>query len=402
MLASTDLALTSLGQLVILAEDNRLGVADDAAVAAARSEANGALDQLGTRGLAYAPNGPIRGLVDAFTATTGRVVDLSGDDPAAAANLLLGGAVADAEALSVAVTDARDRDAALLANSREASGRIGRVAAFLTAFLLPLGAMLAYRVVLRRQLQLAEVQLEARLEAEREVVRAKNEFIANISHELRTPLTSIYGFSLVLLEQGFIDPQMSEDMVSLINRESAELGRMVEDLLVAAQEATSRVALVRSDVDVAAEVEAVVEPFARLDHPIDVAIEPGTVAADQLRVRQIVRNLVSNAAKHGGDDIRIIGDPDGDEYRLVVEDDGAGVPDEMAERLFSRFVHEGDQALTAGSVGLGLAVAHSLAHAMGGSLRYRRAEGRTSFVLRLPLAAVGELSAALEGAPPAA
>jgi signal transduction histidine kinase len=111
------------------------------------------------------------------------------------------------------------------------------------------------------------------------------------------------------------------------------------------------------------------------------------VLGDQLRIRQILRNLLSNAVQHGGPTIRIYGDEAGSRYVISVEDDGEGVPEHVAERLFTRFVHKGETPLTAGSIGLGLAVARLLAEAMGGSLDYERITGRTSFVLALPLAA---------------
>ena len=114
------------------------------------------------------------------------------------------------------------------------------------------------------------------------------------------------------------------------------------------------------------------------------------VQADPLRVRQILRDLISNAIQHGGPNIRIYGDSAGSKYVVSVEDDGPGVPSEIADRLYTRFVHRSEVPLTAGSAGLGLAVAQLLAQAMGGSLDYERVANRTAFVLSLPLASAGE------------
>ena len=76
----------------------------------------------------------------------------------------------------------------------------------------------------------------------------------------------------------------------------------------------------------------------------------------------------------------------GDRYQLSVIDDGDGVPEEIADRLFTRFVHRGDAPLTTGSVGLGLAIAHRLAGMMNGTVTYSRVNDMTHFTLTLPLA----------------
>jgi signal transduction histidine kinase len=246
--------------------------------------------------------------------------------------------------------------------------------------------MIVYRGSVRRQLEVAESQLDARLDAEKTVGRAKDQFIANISHELRTPLTSIYGFSELLLEQGFVDPQAAGDLVGVINTESGELARMVEDLLVAAHDEDVPLPIDRTEVSIADEIDAVVKPLARHGIFVGGTYASATVAGDQLRIRQILRNLLSNAVKYGGSHIRVYGDAAGSNYVVAVEDDGDGVPEHVKERMFSRFVHQGEIPLTSGSVGLGLAVARTLAEAMGGYLEYEHVTGRTSFVLSLPLA----------------
>ena len=111
---------------------------------------------------------------------------------------------------------------------------------------------------------------------------------------------------------------------------------------------------------------------------------------DRHHVSQLVRNLVSNATKHGGPTLAIEGRAGDGTYALRVMDDGDGVPEELAERLFSRFVHQGETPLTTGSVGLGLFIASMLAEAMGGELSYERLDGVSVFTLTLPLAIAEE------------
>ena len=114
--------------------------------------------------------------------------------------------------------------------------------------------------------------------------------------------------------------------------------------------------------------------------------DPGLVRADRLRFRQVIRNLISNARKYGGPNIRIRGRIEGRTYVCSVIDDGAGIPEELESRLFERFIHQGHQTATKDSVGLGLSIVHALAQGMGGSVRYERIDGETHFLLRLPLA----------------
>jgi signal transduction histidine kinase len=99
----------------------------------------------------------------------------------------------------------------------------------------------------------------------------------------------------------------------------------------------------------------------------------------------VIRNLLSNAGKYGGPDVRIEGAREGRTYLIVVSDDGDGLPDEIVANAFQRFVHQGHETATTDSVGLGLSIVNSLADGMGGSVKYERVDGRTRFLVRLPL-----------------
>jgi signal transduction histidine kinase len=303
----------------------------------------------------------------------------------AASELLVSSLVPAAERLGGAATTERDERAATVADAQNRVGRVAQLAGFLTALLLPLGAIIAYRFSVHRQLDVAEAHLDARLEVEKSMGRAKDEFMVNVSRELRTPLASIYGFSEELIAQGFVDPTAG-DLVGLINSESADLARTAEDLLVAAHNTDAPLPLAAAPVAMADEINAVLDPFRRRGHIIGGNFGPGTVVGDQFRIRQILGNLVANAFEHGGPTVRVYGDVAGNNYVVSVEDDGEGIPEHIESRLFSRFVHQGDEPLTTGSAGLGLAVAHLLAEAMGGTLEYDKVVGRTSLVLSLPIA----------------
>ena len=278
----------------------------------------------------------------------------------------------------------RDALADSVAESDIFLGRVGTLSRFLVAFLVPAAVIFIYRELLLRQHR--QTELEGRLESERRLSRAREEFIANASHELRTPLTGINGLSQILAE----DPTIAEsadatELLNLIISESNDLARMVEDLLTTARLDAGALHFDFDDVRIAEAVREVVDPLIKSGAHIELDCEPAFVRADGLRTRQVLRNLVSNAQKYGGEHLTIVGRVDGRTYRCEVIDDGDGVPDEMSEKIFERFVHRGRTGVS-DSVGLGLAIVHALTHGMGGSVTYKRRDQLTVFTVRLPLA----------------
>ncbi len=272
-----------------------------------------------------------------------------------------------------------------IVQSQSSAGRMSTVIQFVVTLLIPMVLLLLYRWIARRQLREQRIKMSERLRAERRLSEAKDEFIAGLSHEFRTPLTSIYGFSEILLESELVDPSSSRELVALINSESSELSRMVDDLLVAARLEAEALTFKPCRMDVAGEAATVLAPWRRNGHHVEAEICQTRIWADPLRFRQILRNLISNALKHGGSNVGIWGRVQRHEFVCSVVDDGPGVPDAIAGRLFDRFVHDGRHALLAGSVGLGLNIARSLVLEMGGELVYERINSKTWFTFRLPL-----------------
>lgn len=264
------------------------------------------------------------------------------------------------------------------------AGTVGWVARLLATLLIPAAAIIAYFLLVRRQFRKAELKLESKLRAERQLSAAKDEFIAGISHELRTPLTSIYGFSEYLLENEILDPEEAIELLGLINKDSAELSRMVDDLLTAARLEADALKFTYEYVDIREETEAAIGAMVRAGTRVGVNGEI-TAWADPARVRQIIRNLVSNAIKHGGQSVDVYLETANGEANITVSDNGDGLSPEIEDRLFDRFVHDGNETLLMGSVGLGLSIARSLAQTMGGEIRFVRAGGWTNFEVSLPL-----------------
>jgi signal transduction histidine kinase len=235
-------------------------------------------------------------------------------------------------------------------------------------------------------------------EREREVIRLseeahriKNDFVAMVSHELRTPLTSIAGFSHTLLESWQDLPtEEVHEFLSIINRQSIYLGDLVEDVLVIPRLEADRLRLDPELFDLG----DLIEDVALMVFPTGgrktslVSLPDGVrVYADRRRVQQVVRNLMENARKYGGDQILVEGFVVGDQYTVIISDNGPGVPDEETLKVFENFeqVSKGDARESTG-IGLGLPIARRLARFMGGDVWYeRRFPTGARFCFSLPL-----------------
>lgn len=274
--------------------------------------------------------------------------------------------------------------AAIDANTAGAARMTDFVRFFLT-LMIPAAAVLIYRTVARRQLREHQMKVDVEIEAERAVSRAKDEFIAGLSHELRTPLTSIYGFAEVLSEAGAKDSKAIQELAQIIANESAEMTRMVDDLLAAARIDSTGVEIKLSPTSVRDVVESAITPFERAGLVVKRSIEDTVISTDAARLRHVLINLLSNAARYGGQNIGIeVSSGDG-VVEIEVWDDGEGVPEEKVEGLFDRFTHNGAAPLLTGSIGLGLAVASRLTTRLGGKLSYQRFAGKTYFAVEHPI-----------------
>jgi len=282
------------------------------------------------------------------------------------------------------LTEMRDARAAEILVAGEGVGRAAAAVRFLVVFLLPLGLMLAVWRTTRRSA--AERLLTEELRHERDVSRSKDAFIADVSHELRTPLTGIYGFASALDDDAEALPPAARELVGLIVSESAELWRMVDDLVAAGRIDAGAIEYDIEPVELCPEIDEVVRPFRRRGVSVEVDDIAITAMADRMRLKQVLRNLVSNAAKHGGEEIAVTAYGRDGVAVIEVIDDGHGVAKDVEDRLFDRYIHSDGSAVLEGSVGLGLAIARSFVEGMGGALEYARADDLTIFEVTLPLA----------------
>ena len=283
----------------------------------------------------------------------------------------------------------RDRQLDAVARSDESMARMGDVAQVLLALLIPAGMILLYRELTLRMHRQAELRM--RLDAERAVSKVREDFVANASHELRTPLTIVYGMAQVIEEHPDANEGIRE-LATTITNEAEDLHRMVEDLLTTSQLDADALKYVIEDVRTTEEVEEVVAPMIRTGGQIETSAEEALVAVDRMRQRQVLRNLISNARKYGGAELRLSGRVFGGMYEWTVADNGRGVPVEIEERLFQRFVHRGSLVTAPGGVGIGLSIVRALVEGMGGTIDYARVRGWTEFRVSVPLAKTQHLN----------
>jgi signal transduction histidine kinase len=221
-----------------------------------------------------------------------------------------------------------------------------------------------------------------------QVIKSKDQFVASVSHELRTPLTAVVGLSHELHDNWSVyDGTDAREIVDLIAGQSSELSDIIEDLLVAARADMGTLTLRPRRVNLRDELEAVISgQNALAEHTApEIAIDPDSdqVWSDPLRLRQIVRNLLTNAARYGGKTVSVHAYRSGPHVIVAVRDDGPGIPLERVDTIFEPYTSAHEPGTQPGSVGLGLAVSRTLARLMGGDLVYN-GNGGTCFELTLP------------------
>lgn len=288
------------------------------------------------------------------------------------------GALSD---FSTALVRIRDTHVESVLVAGDDVGRAANMVRILVVFVIPIAMILGVTRILRKSSE--RRLLASELERQSQLVQSKDDFVADVSHELRTPLTGIYGFAVALEESSENLDELQSELLGLIITESNELSRMVDDLVALGRIDAGAVTYQFEYVDVAGTVEQAVAPFRRQGISFEHDAEGLTVWADPGRFRQVLRNLISNAVKYGDGEVAVGVTRTDDHVVVEVIDNGPGVPEEVAHRLFERYVHRDGTALLEGSVGLGLAIAQSFAEGMNGKLRYLREDGLTIFQLQM-------------------
>jgi PAS domain S-box-containing protein len=216
----------------------------------------------------------------------------------------------------------------------------------------------------------------------------KNEFLALVTNDLRTPLTMILGFGATLESHSEeLPPERIRRMGGSIRGQAERISRLADDLYDMSRLEANALLLSSRPVDLAAVVNVALASVGdssevRVDVPDDI-----TVMADARRLEQVMANLVENAIEHGAPPVvvRLVSVDDAD-VELAVTDHGEGVPPALVPTLFSRLrtLSRPNRDRSRGT-GLGLSLVKGLVEAMGGRVRYERAEPLgASFHLTLP------------------
>ena len=227
----------------------------------------------------------------------------------------------------------------------------------------------------------------------REAQELKSTFISVVSHELKTPVSLIKGYASTLRrEDAAWDPHTIQASLQVIEEEADRLAELIENLLQASRLQAGRFKLELGDVALDTLAGRVAADFrTQTDrHVIMVDFPPGfpLVRGDEMRLRNVLENLVSNAVKYSpdGGEIRIWGKVFPGEVLVGVSDEGVGLPQDELERVFERF-YRVDHEITRKTqgTGLGLYLAHAIIEAHGGRIWAESTPGQgTTFTFALP------------------
>jgi two-component system phosphate regulon sensor histidine kinase PhoR len=195
---------------------------------------------------------------------------------------------------------------------------------------------------------------------------------------LRTPLAAIASAVDVLQTGAKDDPAERDRFLSVIDRQSARLGRLVRSLLTLARAQTRAEPIVLEPVEIGSLLEEVAAEFGdRSTARVEARCEPGLVArAHHDLLAQAIENLVANATRHSGATTIVLAahEVPGQRLRIDVRDDGRGIPAEERDRTFDRFYQGGERDPE--GFGLGLPIARAVVTAIGGEIELESIEGR--------------------------
>jgi len=234
-----------------------------------------------------------------------------------------------------------------------------------------------------------------------EVERMRRDLVANVSHELRTPISALQAV-LENVEDGVVNPE--PETIRAMLRQVQRLGSLVSQLLDLSKLESGAVPLVESDFNLNELIEQVVEEVRLQTDQLGakrvsftVRIEPHDliVHGDAERLHQVLVNLVDNAVRHSppGGTVALAGHSDGHKVAVEVLDDGPGIPEEEAARVFDRFYRlDHARAQSDGGSGLGLSIARWIVDLHDGDIR---AEARSPhgcrMVVELPVPSAARL-----------
>jgi signal transduction histidine kinase len=251
------------------------------------------------------------------------------------------------------------------------------------------------RETLQRQLASQSQDLEVLATEARDAIRIRDEFLSVASHELKTPVTALIAYAQILERRIVREAPVNERnlrAVQVIYEQSERLNRLIAALLDVSRLQSGRLELERRPLDLCALTRRVVDAFEPTLSKHTLVLQcQGTglpIEGDETRLEQVLHNLIANAVKYSprGGPVEVRVDRHGAEARIVVRDEGVGIPLAEQERIFQQFYRGGNiDAENVTGFGIGLYVVQEIVQRHGGRVEVASVEGQGStFTVFLP------------------
>ena len=223
---------------------------------------------------------------------------------------------------------------------------------------------------------------------------SRQEFVSNVSHELRTPITSMKVLADSLISQKDVPVELYQEFMADIAEEIDREDEIITDLLSLVKMDRTAADLNITEVDINALVELIMRRLRPIAQNRDVevvyeSVRPVTAAVDEVKITQVISNLVENAIKYNKEHgwVRVRLDADHQYFSVEVADSGIGIPAESIDHIYERFYRvDKSRSREIGGTGLGLAITRSAILMHRGTIKAESIEGEgTTFTIRIPL-----------------
>lgn len=223
---------------------------------------------------------------------------------------------------------------------------------------------------------------------------SRQEFVSNVSHELRTPITSMKVLADSLISQKDVPIELYQEFMADIAEEIDREDKIITDLLSLVKMDRTAADLNITEVDIDALVELIMRRLRPIAQNRDVevvyeSVRPVTAAVDEVKMAQIISNLVENAIKYNKEHgwVRVKLDADHQYFTVEVADSGIGIPAESVDHIYERFYRvDKSRSREIGGTGLGLAITRGAILMHRGTIKVESIEGEgTTFTIRIPL-----------------
>ena len=218
------------------------------------------------------------------------------------------------------------------------------------------------------------------IERMKNLERMRKDFVANVSHELKTPITSIKGFAETLLDGALEDEQSARNFAAIIKTQSDRMENVIEDLLSLSELESGGAEIKFEDADVISLIENLCEEYRSKGSAKNISINFSSPISSCFKkinsnlFRQCCANILENAVKYcpanSRVEVEVFPLKSSEKIMIVIEDDGAGIADKYAERIFERFFRvDKGRSRESGGTGLGLSISKHIVEIHGGKIQ---------------------------------